>query len=425
MNNMEPIVKNIREKETQGMRIFSARTGARDVVSIEGSVLGGRNMLPRISRAAASLATELLDAGTKKRDKDSIRAALSARGISLSFSAGGDRTLFSAACLPEDLPVTLTIIAECLSEPKFPASELSLAQERAVSEFKEEKTDTRAQAAQSLSRLLYDPMNVNFVDTTAARQKCVASITRKDVVDFGTLFGRDGLILAVVGDIDPAIAIQAGEKAFGDLSSNKKSVVVLSKTNEKLISAAESLLPIPHKTSIDTFLGVSVPLTISDPRFQSFASLCDMLGGGGFTSHLMQTVRERDGLCYVINASPAGFTDNAEGYLRVYATFSPDTYEHSVNVLRKEIDVFFRKGITAEKLEGRKFETKSHYLIGLSTTRGLAGMLHKIGVENRLLSYIDEYPTIIDSLSVDSLKRAAELIQLDKLSLAAAGTFAK
>jgi len=66
-----------------------------------------------------------------------------------------------------------------------------------------------------------------------------------------------------------------------------------------------------------------------------------------------------------------------------------------------------------------------NYLVGLSTTRGLASALHLIGIEGRNLSYVDEYPEHVRAVTTRQLKDLAPLIDSKKLSLAASGTFPK
>jgi hypothetical protein len=49
-------------------------------------------------------------------------------------------------------------------------------------------------------------------------------------------------------------------------------------------------------------------------------------------------------------------------------------------------------------------------------------MLHKIGVEGKPLSYLDEYPSLIRALSLKDVMDIVPLLPVSKLSLAAAGT---
>jgi zinc protease len=421
---MDRISDRIKEKQFESSRIFAARTGVKDLVYVEGSVLGGWNMLPRRKGELSVLAAELLDAGTKTRGKDEIRESLAARGASLSFSSGDERTYFRGSCLPEDVTRLLTTVAECLGEAIFPAKELKSAQDRINGELIEEKTDTRIQASIALSRLIYEPAHHNYEETTEERIADLAKTDRAGLQSFRKLLGRGGLALAIVGDIDPDKALKDAERIMRKLPEGT-TVSPEKELNGRAQEGGSVLVRVPDKANVDVFLGASVALTYNDPLFLPFIVVNQMLGGSGFTGHLMQTVRERDGLTYDVKARPSGFTGGSDGAFQVYASFNPSRYEESVSVLRSEIDIFFKSGITAEKLAERKEEMTGLYAVGLSTSRGLAAKLHEIGRRHRDLAFIDDYLTLLSAVTLDDLHAAAALIPLTRLSLAAAGTFDK
>jgi zinc protease len=416
------IADGIVEKQLDGARIFVARTGVKDLVYLEGSVLGGWDMLPRRKGEVSVLAAELLDAGTKTRSKKIIREALAARGAALTFSAGDERTYFRGSCLPEDLPLLLSIVGECLGEATFPLAEVKTAKERIHGELVEEKTDTRVQAAIALSRLMYDDTHVNYEETTDERIRDLAKSERSDLVSFKKALGRGGLVLAIVGDIETDAALRAAQKMLPKLSKGTEEAPVKTE-NTKEQKEAVCLVPVADKANIDVFIGAALPLTYNDPLYLPYIVLTEMLGGRGFTSHLMYTIRERDGLTYGVYSRPTGFTGGSDGAFQVWATFSPAKYEESVAALRKEISIFFKTGVTEAALASRKEEMTGLYAVGLSTSRGLAATLHQIGRRHRQLSYMDDYLTLLQAVTLDDIQNAAALIPLKKLSLAAAGTF--
>jgi zinc protease len=421
---MEPITPFITEITlAHGERVFIAPTKAKDVVSIQGSVLGGRNMLPAMKSEAAVLAAELLDAGTNQKSKEAIRGALADRGASLSFGSGDDRTYFSGSCLPEDLATLLKIAAECLDQATFPINELKTAKERALGDFEEDKSDTKLQAATALTRMLFDSTHQNYADTTAQRIEKTSSTTRADLVAFGKKLGYGGLVLALVGDVEVTSARRAVDSAFGKIGSGTAEASS-NKKNTKKPEVAEKFIPIKDKANVDVYFGAAVPLTSSSKEYLGFAVFSDMLGRG-FTGHLMETIRKRDGLTYGIYTSPSGFNDGADGAFRVWATFSPATLYKAIDTTRREIARFSKTGITSGVLEARQDLIVGKYLVGLSTTGGLASMLHKIGIEGKKLTYLDTYPDLIRALTVEDIQNAKALIPLDKLSLTAAGTFIK
>ncbi len=242
-------------------------------------------------------------------------------------------------------------------------------------------------------------------------------------MDFRHRLGRNGLVLAVAGDIRPEMVKDAAEKAFSKLPG-RGSASVTKRMNKKTATSIETFIPIPDKANIDVLLGAALPFRKLDPLYHPAALCTDMLGGG-FASHLMQTIRERDGLTYGIYAGLRGFEDGADGYLRVWATFSPEMFAKSVEALRREMRHFFAHGMTETALERKKEEITGSYLVGLSTTRGLARSLHQLTIDGRDLSYLAEYPDLIRNIPLAEVRAAAELVPLDKLAFAASGTFPK
>lgn len=406
-----------------GGRLFIALTHARDVVAVEGSVLGGPNMLPIEFDIVPGLTAELLDAGTAKKNKSVIREALAARGISLSFSSSGDRTTFSGRCFPEDLPTLLATISECLREAHFPESEVKNAKARALGVLAEEKSDTRAQAERAFSALLYDPRHVNYVRPIADMEKSVPAVRRAQLQSFRKMLGKGGFVLAITGDVEVASVRAAVGKAFRTIGAGTVTAPV-KQANKKNPVATEKLIPIADKANIDVLLGAALPLTVHDQLYHPMKVLTEMLGGG-FASHLMQTIRERDGLTYGVYARLSGFDAGATGSFKIWATFSPDRYGESVAKLRTEVNSFFSRGLTDAALLKKKEEIIGSYLIALSTTQNLANTLHVIGTLGFDLSYLTEYPAIIRAVSLADITHAADLIPHGRLSLAASGSFKK
>lgn len=226
----------------------------------------------------------------------------------------------------------------------------------------------------------------------------------------------------MTGDIDAKATARAAEAAFKRLPAGTLEAPA-KPHNARRQESQEARIDIADKANVDVFLGAALPLTYNDPLYLPFIVATEMLGGRGFTSHLMSTIRERDGLTYAVYSRPTGFTGGSEGAFQIWATFSPGRFDESVAKLRQEIDFFFAKGLTEKNLAARQEEMSGLYAVGLSTTRGLAAALHQMGRRHRDLSYIDEYLKLIQAISLKDVRAASALIPLDKLSLAAAGTF--
>jgi zinc protease len=404
------------------MRLFAAPTATKDFVRIEGSVLGGSTFFPQNEQATAILAAELLDAGTAKRDKDTIREALASRGASLSFSAQGDRTFFSASCLPEDISFLLNLIVECLSQASFPEKEITLAKERIIGGLTESKTDTNLQARIAYARLVYEAGHANYATTTDEDSTAIRRSTRKQLKALQAVYGHTGLIAAIAGDVDPKKTLAVATTAFSKLPKGSAPLPA-KKLNTKKQLSKEVFVTVVDKANIDVFAGSSVGFDYDDARFVPFAVLLSMLGGRGLSSgHFMRTIRERDGLTYGIYSIPAGFEDKDDGGYRIWATFAPAVYKKGIAAIRKEIEVFLATGITKETLRKKQDEITGRFQISLSTASGLAAVLAQIASEQKPLSYIDDYPNMIRAVTIADLKKVASLISTKTLAVAAAGT---
>lgn len=407
------------------MRFFVARTGAKDTVAIHGSVLGGYHMLERKLQMVPRLATALLDAGTKTKNKEMIRTALSARGASISFSSGGDRTHFHATCLPEDTEFVLKLIAECLSDAIFPASEIALQKKRTLAELEETKTQTHKIATDEFFRTVYDRLHANYAEPLSERIAQTKRSSRSDMQAYKRLLGQGGLVLAITGDISPEQLLAKAERIFNSLPPGTERMTE-KKLNANAPKAQEKLIFVPNKANIDVIMGAHVPFNYDSPEFLPFTVVTNMLGGRGLsTGHLMRTIRERDGLTYGIYATPVGFGNHADGAIQIWATFSPATYDKAITATKKEIRAFFDTGMTSSALETKKVELAGRYVIGLATAEGLAGALHSIGIEGKPLSYIDEYPNLLKTITLKQVKNVAAHIPFGEFTIVSAGTFEK
>ncbi len=405
-------------------RLFVAPTHVPDLVVVEGSVFGGPNFLEKKQDIVPGLAATLLDAGTTTKTKHEIREGIAARGMSLSFGASRDRTSFSGRCFPEDVPRLLAIIVDCLGQTTFPSQEVATAKAVLASQLTEEKADTRAQAERALARQLYDAAHPHYERTVEEELQSLSHTQRTDLARFKKMLGQGGLTLAITGDVAPDKTRVMVERAFSVLGTGtpKATVKVL---NTKRPERIEQRITINDKANVDVLLGIALPVTMQHPLYYALLVLTEMLGGNAFGAHLMKTIRDRDGLTYSVFARLFGITPDTDGYLKVWSTFPPERYEEGVAALRREIKTFFTHELTAEALRRTQERLVGEYFVSLSTTANLAATLHAFAKNGFPASYLKTHPERLRQVTLADIKKAAALIPIDKLALAAAGTFQK
>jgi len=137
--------------------------------------------------------------------------------------------------------------------------------------------------------------------------------------------------------------------------------------------------------------------------------------GSDFTSRLMSTVRDEEGLTYGIGASITGDTF-VDGSWAITASFSPQLLDQGVASTRRELDKWWQSGVTAAELEARKTNLVGSFQANLATSEGMAGAILQALERGKPLTWLDDYPKAIQALTVGQVNAAIKKY-LDPLSM--------
>ncbi len=413
--------KLIQEKKlSSGARVLATNFPAHDLVSFVGSVLGGARMAG--SSEFAKIHADMLLDGTKTRSKQEIQEFLDSVGANLSFSASSDRVIFSGSVLEKHFDKLLTLIAEVLTEPIFPAKELAILKKREQGALLLEARDTRTQASIALSRMLFPHKHPNCSDTTDESKVVLEKITRSALLDYHKkIIDNSSLVLSVAGDLEPKNIFATIERRFKKVPVNK---ITLPTFDASATTEAQTvMLPIPHKSSIDYMIGIATGITDSDADYAPLLLGVRVLGNAsGFTGRLMETVREKEGLTYGVYSYLSGFTAHIDGCFATWATFAPELFEKGKAGVVREIKKIVEKGVTDDEAKKHSELYDASFRVRLSNSGALARAAHDVIVSGKSISHLDNFPKKMLSVSASEVNRVIKkYIQLDKLSSSAAG----
>jgi zinc protease len=146
--------------------------------------------------------------------------------------------------------------------------------------------------------------------------------------------------------------------------------------------------------------------------------------GQGFTGRLMGTVRDREGLTYHIGATVSE-DSIADGAWSIIASFAPSLLDKGVASTRKVLDTWWQDGITEAELNARKQGLIGGYLVGLSTSGGLAGTILASVERGYDLSWLDGYPEAVKAVTREQVDHALRAhLDPSKMVLVEAGSVA-
>lgn len=408
--------------DIKGVKTYVMPTGAKDVITISGSILGGSiHCADKNSKLAALVAT-MLDKGTVKKDKYEISETLESVGAELNFSSTRYHTHFTGFCLNNDLDTVVSLLAEQLMTPSFSNNELSTLKSRICGNLERDKEDTKKIAMTHFLRRLFPKHHPNYRDTIDESINLVNKITTKDLFAFHKQrYGRGSIKIAAAGDINPE---EFNELIIGPLGAWEKKETIIPPIKEKAKDPKESseTINVPDKTSSDLYIGQSIGI---DSEHKDYYAL--MLGvyilGGNFSARLMQTVRDKQGLTYGIGSSISGVSFGADGYWSIWGTFAPDILKKGIKATKEQIDLWFKKGVTGDELSAKKTTINGSYKVSLDSTAGLAGKILSNAEHGRNISYLDKYPKIIENISLSEVNNAIKkYINPNKLYMVSAGT---
>lgn len=408
-------------KPLEGVDLYVYRTKTPGVSNIVGSFLGGDSFASYQKGLLPDMVAGLLDAGTQKHSKTEIREQIESLGASASFWCRGDRVGASLYSMPEDCKALLGLVGEELGSATFPLKEYALLVHQIRADLEEEKTDTKRVSQGEFLRTIYPKGHHNYMASIQDRLKMLSSISRNELVAFYKKhYGRGSMQFVAVGDIDHEELSKACKTTFRSLS------YVTSVLPEKLsvakTLAKESIVSIPDKTSVDMVLGASLPITKKHELYYPLMVVIGLLGANGFTSHLMQTVRERDGLTYGIRAGLDGFGDGVTGHWHVQASFAPSLFAKGRETTLREINWFLKNGLSDAAIERKKAELAGSYAVSLGTTSGIAQRILSILEEGESLEFLDTFPERLMRITPHEVREAAALINPGQVAFVAAGS---
>jgi zinc protease len=415
------IAPNVLRSRIAGVDVLIYPTGVKDVVTIHGSLPAGDALAGEGNIAVPTLTGMLLDKGTTTHDQFALAGELERVGATISFSVGNEMLEINAKCLKKDAPLVISLIAEQLRTPAFSAEELAKVKKQFAGGLQRQLESTDFRAADAFSRAVYPAGHPNRQPTTEELLAAIDSAKLADVQAFHKKFyGPAHLTLVIVGDVDVPQLKNGLEKSFAGWSGG-----------EPILHPARAVSPdapkvetvfMADKTSVSVVLGQTTGLRYSDPDYQALRLATSVLGGGGFSGRLMQTVRDKEGLTYGIYSNTANDTFS-DGDWKITATFAPTLLTKGLASTREQLAKWYDQGISEKELDYRKTNLVGSFKVSLSTTEGMAASLLAAVHRGYDQTWLDRYPQVIESLTLEQVNSAVKKhLNPENMVLIEAGT---
>ncbi len=163
----------------------------------------------------ADFTASALMRGTQACSFQQIYERLEAVGAGLGFSGGTHTTSFNGRALAEDLPMLLSLLAETLRRPSFPARQVERLRAALLTSLDFQWQDSRDRAGMAFDEVVYP--NHPYGQPDEGTPDTVRRIHPRDLKDYHRkYYGPRGLVISIVGGIEPEKAVSLVEAALGD-----------------------------------------------------------------------------------------------------------------------------------------------------------------------------------------------------------------
>ena len=396
--------KVVRDK-IAGIDVIACETDVEDVVTFRGSLPAGDSFAPETNLAIPTLAGEMLDKGTTRQDKFAIAQKLDNIGASIDFSVGGVMMEFSGKCLRKDVPLVMSLLAEQLRMPAFSEEEFGKLKKQMAGSLQRAMESTDFRAEQAFSGTVFPKGHPNYAPPVKEFLAAIESAKLDDVKAFhAAYYGPAQATLVVVGDLDVAALHTELARVFEGWNGGK-TVPEFAKAPTSTRKVDETI-SMADKPNVTVLIGQSSGLRYREPDALALRVATAVLGSG-FTGRLMANVRDREGLTYGIGAGISGVSDAfADGEWRIEANFAPQLLDKGMASTQRELEAWYKQGVTAAELERVKSNLIGTFKVGMATTDGLAGALLNAVHRGYDVNWIDQYAERVSALTLPEVNAA-------------------
>jgi zinc protease len=389
--------------QVAGLDLITYRTDVKDVVVILGSLPAGDAMAESGNIAIPTLTGMMLDRGTKSLDKYAIAEQLDNVGAEIAFSVGTQSLEIRAKCLKKDLPLVIGLIAAELRTPALHVQEFEKAKQQFIGALEASAQNTEARAHEGFHRAVFPSGHPNHPHLVGEYEAAAKSATLDELRAFhAKYYGPVHMTLVMVGDVSaPEAQAQVGAVFSG---WNGGQDYVRPAAPAALKSASELSVPLADKPSVSVIIGQPTGLRYKEPDALALRVGTAILGSG-FTSRLMGIVRDKEGLTYNISAAVSD-DSIVDGAWDVSASFAPALLEKGIASTRREVARWWKDGVTDQELAARKQGLVGSYLVGLSTTAGLANAILTDVQRGYDVSRLDSFPDAVNALTREQVNGA-------------------
>ncbi|MBR0659129.1 M16 family metallopeptidase [Neoroseomonas oryzicola] len=384
------------------------------VVSLSWSWPGGAARDPAGAEGTAAMAAAMLTEGAGEMRSVAFQDALRDAAIGLSFSAGRDAMEGGFRALTDALPEAVRLARLAMTAPRFDTDAVERVRARAIAGARQSLETPRGQAGRAFWAAAFPNHPAGRPSSGTAESLATVTVDGMRAM-LGAQMRRDGVLVAASGAIKPAELAALMQELFAPLPAGAPAAPP---ALPAFTSFGRQVLPVASPQS-QIILG-QPGIGAADPDWETAQVVLRVLGGGGFSSRLMEAVRVQRGLTYGIGAG----LDSLFGGGIVTCSFATENARvaEAIGVTREVWTDMARSGPTAQELEEAIAFLTGSLPLQFTDSRRIAGTLLAMRRNNRAVDWLDGRNERLRAITqAEATRVAGTLLKPDAIAVTVAG----
>jgi len=354
----------------------------------------------------AQLATEVMQRGAGERDALLLAKVVEDAGASLTISSGWDTTGVSLSGLSEDQDLLLEILQDVAFRPRFEEAEFAKAQAEQQAGIVAAQDDPATLVRWNTLRALFPEHRYGLPHSGTAE-----TVARVDVAAarayWADRFVPKNLIFWAVGDFSATALIPKLRGVFGEVPDGPQ-IPNTPKTSDRTPEQRRIIIVDKPELLQARIIVAHEGIARTESTRIAVDLMNNALGGGGFSSRLMQKIRSDEGLTYGVGS---GFSLRSQP-----GPFSVSTFTR-VPKVRRVVDLILEemeairsdRPMTEDELRRFISYNVGRFGLSLETSDAVLSSLVDLEVHGLSGNSLETYRSRVRAVSLEDVGRAAEL----------------
>lgn len=396
-----PKAATYRTTLSNGTPVYMLPSHEFPLINLSMTCMGGSNLDPADRAGLAAMTAAMIRrGGTTTMDADEVDEKIEFMAANIGVASADWRSSASVDALKSNFEDGLGILVDMLRNPAFDEEKFAIARADALEGLKQRNDDASSISGREWNYLVYGE---NHFESRQGTGESLAAITPDEMRAMAArIFHPGNMIIAVTGDFEPDAMKAMLEKAFAGWTAGPKNAPPEAPTFEMKPGVFYSQKDIPQgKVSI----GMR-SIQRDDPDYFPYLVMNEILGGGGFSSRIMQRVRSDEGLAYSAGSRFSAGPFYSGVFRAAFESKSP-TCALATKLIMDEINRMRDTLVSASELETAKNSFVETFPNTFASKAGTLGVFVSDEWTNRPAGFWETYRDKIRAVTPEDIQRVA------------------